>query len=263
MIKRKQNDQWFENESFWRETYPFMFPEKRFEDAAERIGQILALASPRGKHVLDLCCGPGRFSVALAKRGFAVTGVDRTKYLLDKARTRAKAEKVRVEWIRRDMRDFVRPDAFDLVLSTYTSFGYFSDRNDDAVVLANIFTSLRPCGSFFIEMMGKEIIARTFQPSSADSLPDGSILAERRQIVDDWSRVQNDWIVIKNGRARKFTLLLNLYSAQELRERMEAAGFVDVKIYGSLKGDPYGPAAHRLIAVAKKPAYGSNQRRRS
>ena len=44
-----------------------------------------------GKSALDLCCGPGRCSIALAQRGFTVTGVDRTRYLLDKARKRAVA----------------------------------------------------------------------------------------------------------------------------------------------------------------------------
>ena len=40
---------------------------------------------------------------------------------------------------------------------------------------------------------------------------------------------------------------------QELREKMERAGFVEVRLCGSLDGDPYGPEAQRLIAIARKP----------
>ncbi len=65
--------------------YPFMFPEKKFADAAEQVENLLNLVKPQGLSVLDLCYGPGRFSVVLAQKGFRVTGVDRTVFLLEKA----------------------------------------------------------------------------------------------------------------------------------------------------------------------------------
>ena len=71
-MKTKRKKEWFDNDSFWRELYPFMFPEKRFADAEEQMTKALALTKPVGKSVLDLCCGPGRCSIALAKRGFSV-----------------------------------------------------------------------------------------------------------------------------------------------------------------------------------------------
>jgi len=78
--------EWFENEEFWRELYPYMFPAERFLAAREQVDQILALSgSGRGK-VLDLCCGPGRHAVEFAKHGFDVTGVDGSEFLLDRAR---------------------------------------------------------------------------------------------------------------------------------------------------------------------------------
>ena len=150
------------------------------------------------------------------------------------------------------MRDFARPEAYHLALSMFTSFGYFSDRVEDTAVLANVFDSLRPGGSFFIDLMGKEVLAKLYVPASAETLPDGSILAERRNIVDGWTRILNEWTIIQNGAARKFTLQLNLYSGQELRDKMEQVGFAHVKLYGSIDGDPYGPEAKRLIAVGWK-----------
>jgi 2-polyprenyl-3-methyl-5-hydroxy-6-metoxy-1,4-benzoquinol methylase len=139
--------EWFEDESFWIETYPFIFPESRIEATEEEIDKILQLVECPGKSVLDLCCGPGRCSVALAKRGFTVTGVDRTAFLLEKAKARAKAEAVDIEWIQQDMREFVRPEGFDLVLSMFSSFGYFDDKTEDIRVLRNIFTSLKQEGN--------------------------------------------------------------------------------------------------------------------
>ena len=244
---------WFENEAFWREAYAFMFPDTRIAEAADQVAKAIALTSPAGKAVLDLCCGPGRCSLALAKLGLSVTGVDRTKFLIDKARTRARKEAVHVEWIQEDMRNFVRKNSYDLALSMFTSFGYFETRDEDSLVLNNIFASLRPGGRILIDLLGKETLARIYQPSLAETAPDGSILIQQPQVLDGWSRLRNTWTVVRNGKARRFIIELNLYSGQELRERLEAAGFGEVKLYGNFEGDPYGPDARRLVAVGRRP----------
>ncbi len=249
-VRKKE---WFDDDSFWRELYPFMFPAKRIADAQEQIAKALALTKPAGKSVLDLCCGPGRCSIALAKRGFSVTGVDKTKYLLDKARAQARAARVKIEWAQKDMRDFVRPDSFALVLSMFTSFGYFDDRREDLIVLENMFTSLQPGGACLIEVLGKERLAKILQPTSSSLLPDGAMVVERHEIFDDWTRVRNEWLVIRKGRVKSFKFHHTIYSGLELRDRMERAGFVDVTLYGNLDGDEYGPSAERLIAIGRKP----------
>ena len=135
--------EWFADEAFWETLYPFLFPQERFEAADEQVEKILRLVEFAGRDVLDLCCGPGRHSVALARRGLAVTGVDRSPFLLAKAKERALAAEVTVNWVAEDMRRFVRPKAFDLALSLFTSFGYFPDPEDDLRVLRNIRANLR------------------------------------------------------------------------------------------------------------------------
>jgi SAM-dependent methyltransferase len=251
-MKTTRKKEWFDDDSFWREMYPFMFSERRIAEAGDHVAKALALTKPKGKSVLDLCCGPGRCSVALAKRGFQVTGVDRTKFLLDKARARAKAARVKVEWIRKDMRDFVRPDFFALVISMFTSFGYFDNAREDVLVLKNIFASLKPGGALLMDMLGKERLAKVLQPTASSVLPDGSLMVERHEIFDDWTRVRNEWLRIKNGRTKSFKFHHTVYSGQELRDRMQLAGFVDVKLFGNLDGDEYGPNAERLVAVGRK-----------
>ena len=250
--KQKRKKEWFDSDEFWRETYPYMFPSARFAATSDEIEKALKLAEPRGKSALDLCCGPGRCSVALSQRGFAVTGVDRTRYLLNKARARARAAQVKVQWIQKDMRDFVRPDAFDLALSMFTSFGFFDDKSEDIAVLQNIFRSLRSGGVCLMEMMGKERLSQIFLETSSQGLPDGTVVVQRREIFDDWTRIRNEWMLIRGEKVKRFQFHHTLYSGLELRERMESVGFTDVKLYGNLDGDPYGPGTPRLIAVGGK-----------
>src|SRR5262249_1744216 len=132
-------------------------------------------------------------------------------------------------------------------------FGYFAERGEDLAILKNVFLSLRSGGAFFIDILGKEIAARLFQDSSARSLPNGTTLLEQRKIIDDWSRVVTDWTIIRDGRARKFTTQLNLYSGQELKDRLEHAGFSNVQLFGNIDRAPYDSRATRLITIARKP----------
>jgi SAM-dependent methyltransferase len=244
--------EWFEDEEFWRELYPYMFPAERIAAAAGQVEQLLALTGCNGRTVLDLCCGPGRHSVELAKLGFAVTGVDRSPFLLERARERASESGVTIEWVAEDMRRFRRPAAFDLACNIFTSFGYFETEDDDLRVLRNLHESLTAAGVLVIEILGKERLARTWQHSRCMDYPDGAMIVARPRIRDSWSRVDNEWILMKDGHTRTFHFEHTVYSGRELKDRLLSAGFAEVELYGDLEGSEYGLDALRLVAVARK-----------
>ena len=244
--------EWFEDETFWREMFPYMFDENRFAQAGEQVRKLLKLTGVRRGAVLDLCCGPGRHSVVLAKRGFQVTGVDRTQFLLDKARRHAKSERARVEFVRSDMRNFVRPDMYKLALSLWTSFGYFNDKDEDRLVLRNIYTSLQKGGVCLIDVFGKERLAKVANSTTSSRSPDGTLLVQMHEIFDDWTRIRNEWIIVKGNRAKRFKFHHTIYSGQELKTLLLEAGFAEIKLFGDFDGHPYGLDAPRLVAVARK-----------
>jgi SAM-dependent methyltransferase len=244
--------EWFEDEEFWRELYPYMFPAERFAMAGEQVDQILALAGIGSGKVLDLCCGPGRHSIEFAKRGLEVTGVDGSPFLLDHARERAREAKVQVEWVQQDMRRFERRGTFDLACSIFTSFGYFVDEEDDLRVLRNIHGNLRPGGVFVMELIGKEWLARNWQNSLVTEFPDGALLLQLPKVQADWCRIQNDWILVKAGLNRSFSFNHTIYSGRELKDRLAVCGFERVQLHGSLQGTRYDLDARRLVAVARK-----------
>lgn len=246
--------QWFEDDSLWVDTYPYMFSQARLAAAEAEVEPLLALVGLRPQSVLDLCCGPGRFAIPLARRGYQVTGVDRTAFFLDKAKERAAREGVGVEWVQADMRAFVRPGAYDLALSMFTSFGYFDDKDEDLTVLRNIHASLRPGGALVMDVVGKEQVAGQFETARSRKHADGSVVIDRREVFDDWTRVRMEWTIIKGDTVRVYAIDHTIYSGQELKDRFTAAGFADVKLYGSIGGAPYDREAERLIVVGRKPA---------
>ena len=244
--------EWFENESFWRDFYAFMFPPERFAAARDEVNRIVALAQCSRGSVLDLCCGPGRHAVEFAHLGFQVTGVDRSPFLLERAREHAAQYGASIGWVMEDMRSFVRPAAFDLACNMFTSFGYFKDEQDNLRVLRNIHASLKTSGVLVIEVIGKERLARTWQNTISAELADGSLMVQRPQLRDDWCRVYSDWALIKDTRSRSFSFEHTIYSGRELKDLLLSCGFEQVALFGDLAGAAYDLEAKRLIAVARK-----------
>lgn len=241
---------WYEDDEFWRDTYQVMFSDDAFRLAAEDAEQIVSLGGTHARRVLDLCCGPGRHAIPLAQKGFAVTAVDTSSYLLDRARENARAAQVMPEFVRADMRSFVRSNAFDMVLNLYNSFGYFEDRSDDDRVFSNIFESLCPGGKTVIDVNPKELQGR--RGDRVVDLPDGSTCVQRIQVVDEWGSLESEWLMVRGDSVRRYRVTHRLYSGFELRTAMEAAGF-EVSLFGDFSGTTYGPQSSRLVAVGRKP----------
>ena len=252
MSQAAAGPEWFADEAFWSEVYPFEFPDPVLDAGVTQVDRALALAGvPARADVLDLGCGPGRHAVPLARRGFRVTAVDLSAFHLARARARAAAADVDVELVQADMRAFLRPAAFDLALSLFTSFGYFEDAADDRRVVDNVRRSLRPGGVLVMDVASKERMARVLHPTTSQRTADGALLVRRHEVVEDWGRVRNEWTVVRGDRARTFEFHLRIYSGQELRTLLESAGFTEVRLYGGLDGRSYDLEAERLVAVAR------------
>ncbi len=122
------------------------------------------------------------------------------------------------------MREFLRPDSFDLIVNMFTSFGYFENKEDDLLVLQNMYTNLKSGGNILIDIIAKEILAKIFQPTTSQTQPDGSRLFQQHEVIDGWNRMQNEWIYIQDETIKTFNFSHTLYSGQELKVLLEQAG---------------------------------------
>jgi len=243
---------WHEQDAFWAKWAPFLFEEQRWEQAQEQVANIISLLkiSPAAS-ILDLCCGPGRHSLQLARAGFSVTGVDRTKTYLEHARQQAEKEGLKVEFVQDDMRSFCRPNTFEVAINLFTSFGYFEDMNDDRKVATNVYRSLKENGVFLLDTMGKEVLARIFRERDWYEAH-GFLVLQERKVSRNWSWMEGRWIMIKDGKAEEYKISHRLYSATELAALLSDCGFKAIDVYGDLTGTPYDHTAKRLVVVAHK-----------
>jgi SAM-dependent methyltransferase len=248
-----ENKPWHEQDLFWETAGSILFTSRRWQLAQEEIDGVLGLLQVApGARILDLCCGAGRHALELARRGYVVTGVDRTQAFLDEAALRAGDEGLRISWVHADMRAYCQPGTFDGAINLFTSFGYFRDAADDRRVAANVLRSLKPGGVLVIDLMGKEILARRFQARDWSEEKDGTLLLQERSISDGWDWMENRWIIIKGDRRHDLHLSHRLYSAAELSALLRDVGFARAVAYGDLQDRPYDLEARRLVVVAQK-----------
>lgn len=247
--------EWFEEAAFWERFAPVMFGEERWAevpavvDGLARLSGIAPGPGPESR-VLDLCCGMGRISLELAGRGYAVTGVDLTASYLDAARESAAADGVELELVLRDVRRFSRPASFGLSLNLYTSFGYFDDPADDALLAQVARESLVPGGAFVIETLGKELAVRDFTEGEWFDRGGYTVLTEF-SVVDSWAALRNRWITIRGADRFERSFDQRLYAGTELRALLLGAGFSSVDLYGDWNGSPYDQKARVLIAIGR------------
>jgi SAM-dependent methyltransferase len=238
---------WYEDDAFWAAFEPFLFSDSRLDQAAGEMDGLLALIEPpEGAAFLDQAVGVGRHAAELTARGFAVTGIDRTERYLARARELAPAAEI----LTGDMRTFVREGAFDVVTNLWTSFGFFDD-DVNLEVARNARASLKPGGAYALEMMGKEILAGSFVPNR-HMWQGEALFVEDSEVEPGWTRTRSRWTVFnEDGQRFEKTINIRCYSAVELTRLLWDAGFADVRIYGSLEGEPYDLDAERLVAIAR------------
>jgi len=224
---------------------------ERTRDEATFIEAQLALAP--GARVLDLACGTGRHAIEMARRGHRVTGFDFNDRYLELAAAAARESGLAVEWARGDMRELAFDHAFDAVYSYFTSFGYYSDEDNERV-LGRVARSLVPGGRFLIDVADRDWMLTHPQQRGWTQREDGALVMEENTLDLVSSRVTNRQILIEPGAGSRVTKQyeLRVYTCAELSALMRRAGLVPERALGGPDGAPYSSESRRLVLVARR-----------
>lgn len=118
-----------------------------------------------GKKAWDVGCGTGRHSIELAKRGYAVTGLDLSSEMLARAAFSASAAGVNVDWIHADATQFILPGKYDCAICLCEgSFGLLG-QGDDPIdqplsILCNISRCLKPQAKVVLTVLNATAMVR-------------------------------------------------------------------------------------------------------
>ena len=215
--------------------------------------------SPEDK-ILDLCCGQGRDSLELARRGFGnVEGLDRSRYLIQKAKSQGKKEGLNVRFREGDARKLpYAPDTFDVVMILGNSFGYFETPQDDVRVLKEVLRVLKPWGRVLIDVADGEYLKRRFQPRSWEWIDKNYFVCRERSLSRDKQRLISREVVthVKKGVIADQFYAERLYTRKMLDELLATLGFNEVTVHKELVSDSQrnqdlGMMERRIIVTAR------------
>lgn len=235
----KPTPPWYE-EAFG-EDYLTRYAHRDEAGARREVAALLDLAKPRPlARVLDACCGAGRHLKVLRRCGLRGYGFDLSEPLLRHAMRSSGAPVARA-----DVRRWpFRSGSFDLVLSIFTSWGYFETDAENARPVFEAARVLRPGGALLLDVIDPAWLRDRFSPEGRRRIP-GGILHEVRRFVRGRVTKKVEYVTAGGTLHRRESV--RLYSREEWGGMFRAAGLrVEWPNSGS-----FGEG--RLIALGRKP----------
>jgi SAM-dependent methyltransferase len=209
-----------------------------------------------GSRILDIACGTGGYSIALAERGHRVTGID-----LDRAMIRCARSKVRdldgvpdfrvMDML--SMTESLDPD-FDLIFCIGNSLVHLETDEQIAQLLADCSTLLRPQGGLILQIINYDrILAQGL--TGLPALRDDDLEFRRHYDLDSAGGVVIFRTELRVGRDEdqrviRNSIPLRILGKERLTQLVRAAGFQILELLGGFDGRSLGPESLPLILSA-------------
>jgi SAM-dependent methyltransferase len=202
--------------------------------------------------VLDCPCGQGRLTIPMAEMGLTMTGLDITASYLRQGRAEAARRGLTITFVHQDMRRIDFDGEFDAMVNWFTSFGYFSDR-DNLDFLRRARRALRPGGQLLIEVLNKTWVMNHFQAGHDETINGVRIVSRCRWDARS-NRMHNVWKLFQGPRSETLRFTLRIYSGPELRALLREAGFRNIRLLAHSAQGTGRLTRHsmRFIAIAQR-----------
>lgn len=215
---------------------------KRSGATVRAITKILKKHGITKGRFLEVACGNGRICIPMAKKGFKVTGVDIGSLYIEDAKKRADRNRVSVDFMQGDMRKLGRKvhGKFDIVLSVWTSIGYYGKKTDEKL-FQSIARLMKRRGLFLIlNTMSQEYLTNHYCTNLFNETNRYVVLHKDNEFDRFHSVNKEKWVFYeKTGKDLKYVdelgLSLRIYSLAEMVEMAERAGLRFVEAYDNIK----------------------------
>ena len=239
---------WFED---WFDSpyYHLLYNHRNEVEALAFIRQLITyLQPPQHSRMLDVACGKGRHSRALAEMGFDVTGIDLSFSSIRKAK---ETEEDNLHFFQHDMRLPFWIRYFDYVFNFFTSFGYFSTLREHNNAIRTIAQSLKHNGVLVLDYLNVRYAEEHLVKSEEKTVDDVVFYIKKWQ--DDEHFYKQIDVKDQGLHKQSFTEKVKKFSLQDFTQMFDRQGMQLQEVFGNYQFAAYDKATSpRLIMIAKK-----------
>ena len=245
-----KSPQWFQ-EAF-DAPYLEVYAHRNQQEADQATACLLEPLGLPGLQVLDLACGAGRWLRPLAQAGADVVGVDLSLPLLERAAQMRRETQLPFDLLRCDMLHIpLRSNSRDLVLSMFTSFGYFDEPEQDIAVLQEAHRVLRMGGQLFLDVFNAHRVRSNLVPETRRNAGRFAVQESRR--IDEARGLVIKQIELRTGeQTYRYREQVRLWESSRLQQALRDSGYRILAEYGDYDASPFSATASpRLILHAE------------
>lgn len=231
-------------EQWFNEDYLKLYASRGEDEAESNAESIIKTLSLKGtEKLLDVGCGAGRHVLAFKKRGFLIEGLDASSVLIREAKRIAKKLNLPGSIFHLgDIRTASNLGEYDVLLSLFTSFGYFEE-NENLNVLKAMRQKTRSSGTLFMDYLNPPYVIDHLK-SSEELILEGERVSIKRSILGN---VVEKKICFPK---KEYIERVRLYSLGEITTLLQKGGFKRTEVFGNYRGDAYGPSSERMILIS-------------
>ena len=245
------------SEIYWAGDHYDAFNAPYQDDTAFYLAEAKIARGP----VLELACGTGRLTIPLKKAGVDITGLDYAGPMLARARAKAAAAGVKMDFRRGDARKFSLDRKFKLIFIAFNSIQHLGRREELEGLFRSVRAHLAPGGRFIFDVFSPDPIYLTRDPEELlpvayyeDPAGGGKILVNETYSYDRAAQVSRrvwHYRSERTGKTVKKSLNLRCFFPQELLALVHYNGFRVTQRCGDFKGAPFTGKSTKQVLVCR------------
>jgi len=210
--------------------------------------------------IMDIGCGTGRHSIELAKRGYKVTGIDLSESQLARAKEKAKAQNLQIDFQKHDARKLLFKNKYDLaIMLCEGAFPLMETDEMNYEILRNATNSLKAAGKLiFTTLNGLFPLFHSVEESCASTTEEGNAIYSKNTFDLMTFRDFNITTVDDDfGNKKELECNERYYVPSEITWLLKSLEFKKINIYGAKLGafsrnDKLTTEDFEMLVIAEK-----------
>ncbi|MFN2262313.1 MAG: class I SAM-dependent methyltransferase [Psychroflexus sp.] len=217
------------------------------------------MPTEKNAQILELCCGSGRLTIPLAKDGLNICGVDNSKSMLEKAKLKAKNEKLEIDFIEADIRTLELHNKYDVIFIPFNSIHHLYQNQDLFDTLNVIKKHLKENGLFLFDCYNPNIHYIVAAEKELNEIAEYTTEDGRKVIIKQKMKYENatqinriEWHYFINDLFHSVQNLdMRMYFPQELDFYLKGCGFSILQKLGNFYEENFNHNSEKQIFVCK------------